>query len=303
MKKNLIPLIEGHSYPFTITGTVELPDALEYFVLTDLNGSKHLLDKAFYFHYDLKLNMTIQCSIDRINCSGKIYIEPVHPVYKKGEVFRFPLKRFETVINSIGVEEKSAILTDIFGNEISLPSEELPQGINSGELVECRIEKIKKGRVLVSAAGINSILDDFETGKDYEFEISHIVTYGKNYDYFILIHENGKKYKLRRKFFRKYNFRTGQTIVCRIDDDQGEKFAEPVHPFYETGKRYGFQITGKTVIQSYPDEQKEAYVLKNEYGKDILIETAKVNSKNISELTIDCRVVKIIRSRLILDCT
>ena len=95
-----VELKEGNSYLFKITGTIVLPDGSESFVLTDPNKVRHLINTQYYSEYNLKNNQEIICRIDKINCTGKIYIEPEHPHYKLGEPYNFMFYAYIDVTNA-----------------------------------------------------------------------------------------------------------------------------------------------------------------------------------------------------------
>jgi len=52
-------------------------------------GNKYLLPSNNYNEYNLKKNQKIKCRIDRINCNGKVFIEPECSIYKVGDMDTF----------------------------------------------------------------------------------------------------------------------------------------------------------------------------------------------------------------------
>ena len=75
----------GESYSFQIFKTVDISNE-EFYMLLDPNGNKYLLPAINYKPYNFKIGEWIKCRIDKINCTGKMYIEPNHPVYKENTV-------------------------------------------------------------------------------------------------------------------------------------------------------------------------------------------------------------------------
>ena len=296
-------LTEGKTYPFKITGSIVSPDGLEYFKLSDINNVKHLLRKDYYTKYNLEVGQTINCKIDKINCSGKIFLEPLHPYYESGNFYEITYLKLKKIINSAGETEKIVLFTDSFENKIKVPFEDLPRKLIAGEKLDCRVVKIKKGRLLIS---INDDIDDFselKAGIKYSFKISHIKTYAGKYEYYVLTDSNGKKYKLRKKFYVKYGLKPGQNIICRLISSGKKKYLEPFHPFYKIGKEYLFEIAGKGSRDVYPDLKKEVIFLKNDYGKEISLLENDISPGKIQNKKIRCKVTDIRRSEVFLDCS
>ena len=90
MNSNQYKFQEGEIHPFKVVGFTEIPGTEEsFFILQNSFGGKHLLKAISYTHYDLQIDTTINCKIDKINCSGKIYLEPENPIYKEGKIYDF----------------------------------------------------------------------------------------------------------------------------------------------------------------------------------------------------------------------
>jgi len=77
-------LSEGDWFPFRITKFVQLQDNSWYYVLQDINGLKHFMPAGYYKDYGFSIGIQIKCKIDRINCTGRIFLEPEHPYYQEG---------------------------------------------------------------------------------------------------------------------------------------------------------------------------------------------------------------------------
>ena len=80
-----IILSEGNWYLFRIYNLLQLQDSAWYYVLQDLNGLKHFMPADYYTNYGFKIGDEITCKVDRINCTGRIFLEPKHPRYIEGE--------------------------------------------------------------------------------------------------------------------------------------------------------------------------------------------------------------------------
>ena len=84
----------GIEYDLEITRIIKIPDSEDYFVGRDKNGLNHLIPVVHYINYNIKPGDIIKCRLDRINCQGRFYFEPEHPVYKKGKSYYFQLSGF-----------------------------------------------------------------------------------------------------------------------------------------------------------------------------------------------------------------
>lgn len=132
---------EGKWFPFKLHNLVQLQDDTWYFVLKDINEMKHFMPAEHYGSYGFKPGDEISCKIDRINCTGRIYLEPKHPYYNEGEIYSFDL---------ISYSEKDSnrilIVREIAGNKIEVPvCGNNILSINGEKNVRCMVKSIKKG--------------------------------------------------------------------------------------------------------------------------------------------------------------
>lgn len=140
-------LIEGKEYNFTIQNKISLPDDDNYYVLLDPFGKKHLLPLIYYSDYNLKIGTSISCNVDKINCTGRIFLEPKHPFYIAGEIYEFDFLFVDKILDK---EEKStwvAVFKDVFGKKVYAPVLNHQMDINfSASKLKCKVEKLKKGK-------------------------------------------------------------------------------------------------------------------------------------------------------------
>jgi hypothetical protein len=81
----------GLDYDLKITRILKIPGGISYFVGKDPNGLKHLIPASFYSHYGIRSGDTVKCRLDRINCLGRFFFEPDHPLYRRGGTYHFRL--------------------------------------------------------------------------------------------------------------------------------------------------------------------------------------------------------------------
>jgi hypothetical protein len=291
---------EGKTYPFRITGIVDLPDGTEHFVLTDPNRVKHLLKKKYYENYHFEIGQLITCRIDKINCNGKIYIEPCHPYYCLGKSYDFPLINVEVTKNKI--KEKTAVFEDVFCNKVELPMNHFHPPLNAGEMVRLKVIRIKNGQIYLSEPGFEIENSGLKEGIEYPFTITDFINYPGNRSYFIITSDEGAKYKLRYKYYEKYGMKIGDTVYCRLTKVGKELFLEPRHPRYMINNQYDFDIIGEEIMPDYPEGERKVYILKNDFGKNIILPDYKIDTGLIINGKINCRVTDIRKAKLIMDC-
>lgn len=100
MTKPILPddqvkLQEGFEYVFHVIDLVKLQDHNEYYLLSDPNGMKHFLEAAPYIGYLIPNPGKIICTVSKINCTGRIFLEPSHPFLKTGHIYRFRILDFQ----------------------------------------------------------------------------------------------------------------------------------------------------------------------------------------------------------------
>lgn len=138
---------EGADFFFTVEKIINLAGT-EYFILLAEFDKKYLMPTKFYQEYNIKIRDKIKCKIDRINCNGKVFLEPKCPIYSVGDRDVFTLQEKEErethktgdkymVIKAVNTKTKNAIIVDI-ENETSYSQK---------ENYLCEIIKIKKGEM------------------------------------------------------------------------------------------------------------------------------------------------------------
>jgi hypothetical protein len=299
--KKIVPLKEGESYPFYISGELTLPGGNEYFKLEDPNQIRHLIPKNPYEKYGLEHGKTVKCFVSRINCNGKIYIEPEHPHYSIGKTYEFLFERFEIINDSLKAPTKTAVFRDIFGYDIHSPAKDVPNNIKPGNFLKGRIERIKNGRLIVAFALDVNDFSGMNPGEKFQFQISGTKTYGGKYEYFVLTAADGRKFEIKRKFCREYGLKVGDMVICKLTDDNGVLFLEPEHPFYKTGKVYEFEIEGKGAMILYPEGSETLLLLRNDFGKQIVLPEKETGLNLSIGTTIYCKVTDIKKSQVFLE--
>jgi len=131
----------GQNYPFLYVKAAVLEDGKQYIILEDVYGMRHFLESQPYSGYKLEQNSKVICTVQKKNCTGRFYIEPLHPVYKPGEIYSF-------IIDSILKEDESLQLTliDCFKNKIILEVDNHNvDSLKPGIEIKALVKELKKG--------------------------------------------------------------------------------------------------------------------------------------------------------------
>jgi hypothetical protein len=140
-------LFQGLKYDLTVLKLLVIENDQQYFVCADENGLKHLIPEVYYRHYRIKPGDKIRCRLDRINCLGRFFFEPDHPLYEQFKTYEFTLKGFKKT-GHCNPGNYTALVEDIFGDEWEtkpfLSSSVLPNDLKS---VFCHVKALKKARL------------------------------------------------------------------------------------------------------------------------------------------------------------
>ncbi|HSH50159.1 MAG TPA: hypothetical protein VK982_00390 [Bacteroidales bacterium] len=302
-KINQYKFTEGENHRFTITGFTEIPETEEsYFILKNPFGGKHLLKAIHYKHYNLQVNQTIPCKIDKINCSGKIYLEPENPFYKEGEIYDFDFIRVIDRVNSVGEKEKAAIVKDRFGLEQSCS---LPEGrkIEKGtKHLQCKVLRIKKGELFLAVLENTKSTSKLQIGKKYCFQVTEIKKLN-TIEHYILKDDFDNSYSLKKDMYAHYEFKIGQKLECAVTKYHTDAHLkiEPVHPHYKIGETYLFKYL-KTIEEKDPLGNKEYVILVADiYGIDTKVRSDLNYCKTDFPDRISCKVEGIRKGKAILS--
>ncbi len=305
MPKQKEQLLEGRKYPFTVIKTIRMPgDNQEYVVLTDPFDIRHLLPANPYQHHNLQPGKKILCHIDRINCDGKIFIEPEHPCYTVGETYGFEFVRYEKRINTIGESEDVAIVKDAFGNELVAPMDKPDKELKKKMTLPCRVKAIKKGVAHLCLIRRGRFVEYLEVGKSYRFTVKKVARGMDNHDYFVLEDPYGQPHLLRESYYSDYQIPVGGKIrgtVVKSRSD-GRFLIEPDHPFYRVGKTYPF-LAETTVSEKNPQHEPSCFmIVRDTHGTSFKV-PCNHDPAEYPDLpeTVNCTILEVRKGKLILS--
>lgn len=142
-------LIEGEEYDFKVLKIITLYDGNKYFVIEGPNLNKYLLNCSLYKNYNININDEIKCKVDKINCSGRTFLEPKHPFLVEGEIYNFEVIAIEELITEEDDNEQTLILKDEHNFEYIALLDEKVSLKELSKNIKVRIKKISKARLFL----------------------------------------------------------------------------------------------------------------------------------------------------------
>lgn len=287
---------EGAVISFKIKKIISLSENENYFVLEDNNGRKQLLNTDFYKKYKFKIGQNINCKIDHINCVGKIFLEPEHPIYKEGNIFEFTINKISKRKNRLNEDIIDIEFIDKISNKAFCKiGDNKIYNFKIGEKLNCRVELIKKATLFLKYIPDENFENDLEIGTSYKFKIITIEVLSDGFKYYILEDSKKNTHLLRYEYYTKHNLKIGSFIKCNIlkFSSEGYYIIEPEHPFYKIGFNYDFKI-----IEQLKDNITGNYKIKvaNIYNQEI-----KFISKNKFKGEIaNCKVIGIKKGKTLI---
>jgi hypothetical protein len=290
-------LKEGLTYPFIVIKDSVLPDGMEVWILQDISGQKILLEKKNYRQYPIHAGETIPCRVDRINCSGKIYLEPPHPVYTDEGVYEFDIvKKVENRGSGI-----VAVVRDIFGNELNVDISASTAAKISNNKVELKVKMLKKGIPLV----VDTELDKravFIEKQEYVFLLEGLQELKDGVSFYVLRDSHENKHFIHAEWYQGFDIRVGQQLVCEVVKiiGGGKPVLEPVHPFYQRGKTYQMAFVSEETLPSSRDEFRNVIVISDHRGDKFYILKKHFTGKKIPRI-VTCRVEKYRKGKIFFE--
>lgn len=290
-------LEEKKKYRFKVINIILLADE-EYYILLDPYGIKHVLTTKYYKNYNIQINSNIICLVDKINCSGKIFLEPEHPYYKIGKIYDFDFVKFINHKNSSGNNENIAIVKDIYDNEINLILNNSIKNTLQPKAIKCSVERIKKAEIFISPIDNNYSTNNLIEGKIYKFNVTDICKLADNEYYYLLKDTFNHQHLLEKKYYNNYKIEKGQVINCNVVrlSSKSYYYLEPEHPYYKIGKIYKFGF-----ISIKNTESEKIITVEDKYANKIIIKNNKATISENFKKNVDCKIVKIKKGRLVLE--
>ena len=175
----------GEWYLFQIGNVIEIPGVEPQQVLISHEGTRYLIPSLPYKDYNLETGKMIRCKVDKINCSGRVFLEPEHPVYAEGNSYGFHYERKLKRFNVLGKEECLWVLKDNAGKEVELLISPEYFTYEPKQLIDCKVIRIKKSCLFLGhefslkpndseRAGQWEYLDVIDTEMFYQGELYYV---------------------------------------------------------------------------------------------------------------------------------
>lgn len=290
-------LKEGLTYPFIVLKDTVLPDGSEVWIFQDIIGQKILLEKKNYVKYPIHAGETISCRVDRINCSGRIYLEPPHPVYADERVYEFDIvKKGESRGRGI-----IAVVRDIFGNELNVDISTSTVAKIINNKVELKVKLLKKGIPVV----IDPELDQktaFVEKQEYVFLVEGMQELKNGVNFYVLRDSAENKHFIHAEWYHGFDIRVGEQLVCEVVKiiGGGKPVLEPVHPLYQRGKTYRMAFVSEEIMPSSKEEFSNVVVISDHRGDKFYILKKLFAGKKIPRI-VTCRVEKYRKGKIFFE--
>lgn len=298
-------LEEGETYSFRILRSISMNEGEDYLVLEDPKNYKILLPASHYQQYGFSAGQQIACRVDKINCNGRIYLEPLHPHYREGELHPFSCVRSERQEDERGEVVLYLVVMDMHGREWRVRTWDQSLWDNPPDTIRCLLRRIRKGRLYLDLPGEKEPAQMLSTGKTYEFFISGEKGGSAGRDgLFVLTDPFGNKHLLRKKYYTGHGLAAGRFLRCRVDKfcSDGTYILEPEHPCYKTGKTYRFPLLRLEELVYDDGYRQKVLVAKDCHGEEArLAVTDQQAASCLDAGYIYARVKKIRKGRLELD--
>lgn len=238
------------------------------------NGIKTTLSFENYKHYNFFIGQKIKGKIDKINCSGKIYFEPEHPVYKIGECYCFEV--IEVVKKRLpnGSDENRVLVKDCYSKKIEFVGH---KNYSGGVKYRFCVKDIHKGLPI--------LVDPDDTVVDRHtilLTVTNII-FDSEIEYFELQNQQGDIFTIPTEWYKYHQIDVGNQVLCYYwySATKKEYRIEPVHPLYNQGD----------IVEMHTVLKNNELFAVDAYGQEIRVQGVDANHTTISKIR--CKVLRI----------
>jgi hypothetical protein len=230
----------GSIFTFTLKKELQVEnDAATYYVIEDPQHTRFLLPKLNYAHFGFKPGDTLQCTLDRINCKGEIFFEPVNPYYEKGKSYEFKHQGRQVISNYFGLSEQVIKVSDVFGQEQWVRFAASLQ-LTEDKLI-AEVVYIKKGKLFLIPRG------HFERKKGRlwgRFTVIKGISTERFNESLLLEDSAGNAHVMIADAYKNFNLEQGTSFWGLISafSSKGFVYIEPEHPHYKLDEIYAFTV-------------------------------------------------------------
>jgi hypothetical protein len=294
-------LKEGDSYRFLFYRFLDI-DGEDFWVVMAPNDKKYLIEAKHYTPYLFQEGNYYTCKVDKVNCTGKVTLEPQHPHYKENQVYPFRIITQKILKNSWGEDESFITVKDIFGREAVVS---LPDHLTYSKLeeIDLKVDKIRKGELILSVPVFTGNYSHLKEGEIYSFVILSLTTIGQQREFFVLKDEQNALHYLRKKYYEDYGFQKGDLIRGLIihPPERGKYYLEPLYPGYELGREYHFTFVREDKILRKDGTYREIFIVLDKHGKECILTYDASNKPALERGKVKAKVHQFIRGKLFLQ--
>ncbi|MFO7723745.1 MAG: hypothetical protein R6V49_11045 [Bacteroidales bacterium] len=263
-----VDLKEKSTYRFRVIRLITLPDDTKCWVLTHDGEDRYLLPAAHYVDYGIAEGMALRCRVDKINCTGRIFLEPEHPHYLEGEQYTFTFLGGELQRDRLGNALRNLIFRGNHGETLECITMMDTIPFREGDFVEVRVNRIKKGKVEIEPV-FPMAQEMIHEGGNYPFLVTEVREDGT-----ISIQGPGKiTAMLNADYYRHHGLVPGVqftgTILKWTAD--GLPLIEPEHPYYKRGGVYLFPVLREELAEHQFEKAQRVLIVEDCFGQEIKV--------------------------------
>lgn len=297
-------LKEDHKYDFKVIRLVNLPDNSKFWLLTHSGKDRYLFPLKYYHDYNIQEGCVISCLVDKINCTGKIYLEPEHPFYQAGIVYTFRFIKDFNIVDAAGNIIKSVLLAGKAGDEHIMYCYPFEFSFTLNDPVKVLVNRIRKGKLHLSFCSPDIFIPFVEGGR-YDFAVT-AETKTSIGDCYIIENDNGIKSFLEKEFYRDHGLKRGQTFSGLFRKWQPDSYPliEPEHPYYKIDSIYDFPVCKVERSSQQETPGMYIYVVKDIFENEIKVFSGiKDLDDQLPQPSIKCKVERLKKGKPVLRST
>jgi hypothetical protein len=290
-------LEEGFTYRFRVLRLITLPDDSQSWVLTHTGSDRYLLPAAYYSDYPIKESLDLFCRVDKINCTGRIFLEPEHPFYREGEIYPFVFVDEEYPLpDTEGGKIRHLVVKGIRGDDLHKCHLVAGTDISIGATLHLKVVRIKKGRLFLENADENAII--MEQGGRYIFSDLREWSSG----FLEATGPGGALLRLEKSFYRNHHLHTGVSFKAFFIhwNEDGTVSAEPEHPVYQPDREYSFLLKKVITMESDSREPVTVLTVSDIFNNEIMVLGAEHIETDPKPREVTCRVLRLKKGRPVL---
>lgn len=285
----------GDKFKISFQKKIEISDNEEYWVAYNPDGDKFLIDAIAYKNYNFSENSQVVATVDHINCSGKIFLEPKHPVYQNGQKYQFNILE----VLRKNTETSEIIVSDVFNNaiQVDVNTENINNDTSEIQLTVARVRKA----IPVLFDSTLKLVNLYRENKIYRFHVDGSFS-NDNSEFFVLSGKAGSAHLLEKKHYQHYAISEGQTIKCLVVRiaQNGKLSLEPLHPSLREGDILELQFVGLAQPGNSPAGKHKLYLFKDDDNHDFFMSARFIDDKPLPEKML-CKIDKFKKGSILVE--